>query len=175
MEVVKDCALGVSDPNQITPKESFYGSLKIRRSELSLQHITFKEGILHEQQTMGKKDKASGGAGATSSNVYIMDKDLAWIPARLVETVGDKAIVSVPIYADECSIASDGGKGAKSWEEREVKLKNYPGKNLPMQNVDKAGILIEKEDMCDLPYLHEVSVGSSLVICCPVYHFSHTY
>ena len=60
---------------------------------------------------MGKK---SEGAGATSNNVYIMDKKYAWVPARLVENMGDKAIVSVPVYDDESKILSDGGKGAKS-------------------------------------------------------------
>ena len=107
-----------------------------------------------ELAIMGKKD---GGAAGTSSNVYIMDKDLAWIPARLVEQSGDKAKVSVPEYESQGAIQSDGGKAAKSWSEREIKLKSYPGKILPMQNVDKAGVLVEKEDMCDLPYLHEVS------------------
>jgi len=89
-----------------------------------------------------------------------MDKELAWVPARLIEQSGDKATVSIPTYADQASILSDGGKGAQSWREETIKLKHYPGQTLPMQNVDKAGVLIEKEDMVDLPFLHEVSESS---------------
>lgn len=110
---------------------------------------------------MGKKDGGGGGAGATSNNVYIMDKKYAWVPARLVESQGDKAVVSVPAYEDESKILSDGGKGAKSWKEDKVSLKHYPGKTLPLQNVDKAGMLTMVEDMVDLPYLHEVRIRRS--------------
>jgi len=99
-----------------------------------------------------------GGAGATSNNVYVMDKKFAWVPARLVESNGDKAIVSIPEYESEEKILSDGGKGAVRWKEEKVTLKHYPGKALPMQNVDKAGVLTMVQDMCDLPYLHEVSL-----------------
>lgn len=100
--------------------------------------------------------KDGGGAGATSNNVYVMDKKYAWVPARLVESNGDKAIVSIPEYESEEKILSDGGKGAKKWKEDKVSLKHYPGKALPMQNVDKSGMLTVVDDMCDLPYLHEV-------------------
>lgn len=105
---------------------------------------------------MAKKEKSGEGGGATSNNVYIMDKKFAWVPARLVESSGDKATVSVPTYPDEHLILSDGGKGAKSWAEEKVSLKHYPGKALPMQNVDKAGMLTMVDDMVDLPFLHEV-------------------
>jgi hypothetical protein len=107
---------------------------------------------------MGKtKEAEGGGAGATSSNVYVLDKEFAWVPARLLEQSGDVAKVSIPSYPSEEKILCDGGKGAKSWKEDTVKLKFYPGKALPMQNVDKAGNLLEKEDMVELPFLHEVS------------------
>jgi hypothetical protein len=85
-----------------------------------------------------------------------MDKKYAWIPARLLEQSGDKATVSVPSYPDEAAILSDGGKGASGWKEEKVSLKHYPGKTLPLQNVDKSGKLTAVEDMVDLPYLHEV-------------------
>jgi len=103
-----------------------------------------------------KKD--SGSAAATSNSVYIMDKNFAWIPARLVEVSGDTAKVSIPQYADESLILSDGGKGATGWKDDVVKLKFYPGKTLPLQNCDKAGNLVEKEDMVDLPFLHEAAI-----------------
>lgn len=108
---------------------------------------------------MGKKD--GGGAGATSSNVYVLDKELGWIPARVLEQAGDTAKVSIPQYPEEAKILCDGGKGATGWKEDTVKLKHYPGKTLPLQNVDKAGNLLEKEDMVDLPFLHEVRRGHS--------------
>ena len=109
---------------------------------------------------MGKDE---GGGGATSNNVYVMDKKFAWVPARLVESNGDKAIVSIPEYESEEKILSDGGKGAVRWKEDKVSLKHYPGKALPMQNVDKAGMLTVVKDMCDLSYLHEVSFVRSFV------------
>jgi hypothetical protein len=106
---------------------------------------------------MGKsKEVEGGGAGATSSNVYVLDREFGWIPARLVEQSGDSAKVSIPSYPSEEKILCDGGKGATAWKEDTVKLKFYPGKTLPLQNVDKAGNLLEKEDMVDLPFLHEV-------------------
>jgi hypothetical protein len=103
------------------------------------------------------KDKDKSGGASTSNNVYVMDKEFAWMPARLVSQDGDKAIVSIPTYADEPSILSDSGKGAKSWREETVSLKHYPGKTLPLQNLSKNGDLNKKDDMVDLPFLHEVS------------------
>jgi hypothetical protein len=84
--------------------------------------------------------------------VFIKDKDLAWVPARLLDMSGDKATVSVPSYADELDIAL-GGKGASKWSDQTVSLKDYAeyGKQLPLQN-NKI-----MDDMVDLPYLHEVS------------------
>lgn len=102
---------------------------------------------------MGKDD----GSGATSGNVYVFDKELAWLPARLVSQEGDSAVVSIPTYADEGSILTDGGKGAKSWREEKISLKNYPGKQLPLQNL-KGGKLVMVQDMVDLPFLHEAAI-----------------
>ena len=50
----------------------------------------------------------------------------------------------------------DGGRSAKGEEERVVKLKDYPAKVLPLQNVDGNGNMPEYADMVELPYLHEV-------------------
>jgi hypothetical protein len=102
-------------------------------------------------------EEAEGAAGAgTSSEVYIMDKEYAWVPARLISQSGEKAVVSIPSYAEEAAILSDGGKGAKSWRDETISLKNYPGKTLPLQNINKDGVLNEVEDMVDLAFLHEV-------------------
>lgn len=105
---------------------------------------------------MGKKGE---GAAATANNVYVLDKQYAWVPARLEGVEGDKARVQVARFADEDSIMTD--KDVKGWEPQTVNLKHYPGKTLPLQNV-RGGVLNEKEDMVDLPYLHEVSEISVL-------------
>lgn len=96
-------------------------------------------------------------SGATGNHVYIMHREYAWIPALLLEQGKDEAKVSIPQYPEEAKILNDGGKGASSYKEETVKLKHYPGKIIPLANVDKGGNLMEKEDMVDLPYLHEVS------------------
>jgi hypothetical protein len=89
-----------------------------------------------------------------------------WIPAQVLSVEGDIAKVNIPQYPEESKILSDGGNTAVGWKQGEVKLKNYPGKSLPLANAAKDGSLLEKEDMCDLPFLHEVctishSVGHS--------------
>jgi hypothetical protein len=105
---------------------------------------------------MGKP--AAEGSGAASSHVYVLHREYAWIPALLLEQniKDDTARVSIPQYPDESKILNDGGKHATSYKEEVIKLKLYPGKVIPLANVDKAGNLIEREDMVDLPYLHEV-------------------
>jgi len=91
-----------------------------------------------------------------SSFVYILSKEFAWHPATLTKTEGKKAHVKVPIYADEKSICSDGGRGAKKSEDQVIDLKHYTANVLPLQNVDANGDLIMFPDMVELPYLHEV-------------------
>ena len=93
--------------------------------------------------------------------VYIKHPEYAWVPAKLVDSQGDKATVSVPQYKDQQSIISDGGRSAKTHVEETVNLKDYPHKVLPLQNVDKNGALLLMSDMVSLPYLHEV--GFSLL------------
>jgi hypothetical protein len=102
---------------------------------------------------MAEEGEATGG---TNNNVYIMHKNYAWVPARLLSLEGDKGVVSVPQYADEASILTDNGEGATSWEEKTVSVKGYPGGTFPMQNVGEDEKLNEMQDMCDLPFLHEV-------------------
>jgi hypothetical protein len=91
-----------------------------------------------------------------NSFVYILHKEYAWYPATMTSTDGKKATVKVPQYADEQSIISDGGRGAKKHEEQVIDLKHYNAGVLPLQNVDSNGDLIEFPDMVELPYLHEV-------------------
>jgi hypothetical protein len=98
-----------------------------------------------------------GGGSATSNNVYIRSDEFAWIPARLVSQDKDTAKVAIPQYEAEEFILSDGGEGATGFKSAVVKLKDYPNRTIPLQNTGKTGKLKEVDDMCDLPYLHEVS------------------
>lgn len=85
-------------------------------------------------------------------DVFIKDKELAWVPARLLEMTADKASVSVAHYNDELDIEAC-GKNANKWADKSVNLKDYAeyGKQLPLANMKVL------DDMVDLPYLHEVS------------------
>ena len=97
----------------------------------------------------------------TSNHVYIRSPEHSWIPARLLERHDEAstATVSIPMYKDEPSIQSDGGKAAKRNEKQVIDLKEYPNRAFPLQNVDEHGNLKEVEDMVDLPFLHEVTIG----------------
>jgi hypothetical protein len=106
------------------------------------------------------------GGGAKANNCYIRSDEFAWIPARLVEQGKDTAKVSIPQYAAEEFILSDGGKGASGFKAAVVNLKDYPNRSLPLQNVGKTGSLTEVDDMCDLPYLHEVRSRELLYCSC---------
>jgi hypothetical protein len=90
--------------------------------------------------------------------VFIKDSQYAWVPATLIKSDSDKATVSVPQYKDEQSIVCDGGRHASSKEEKVIKLKDYPHKVLPLQNIDGNNNMPEYADMVQLPYLHEVRI-----------------
>lgn len=104
-----------------------------------------------------------GKTGDSTTYCYVKDPDYAWVPASLDKTEGDKAYVSIPQYNDEQSIASDGGRGAKGEPvSKVINLKDYQHGVLPLQNVDKNGMLVPQADMVQLPYLHEVRSDVSL-------------
>jgi hypothetical protein len=103
------------------------------------------------------KEEGGGSKNNTSNNVYIRSDEFAWIPARLVEQDKDTAKVAIPQYEAEEFILSDGGQGATGFKSAVVKLKDYPNRTIPLQNTNTKGTLKEVDDMCDLPYLHEVS------------------
>ncbi len=107
---------------------------------------------------MGKKGEA------TQTLCYVKDPQYAWVPAVLDKQEGDKAYVKIPQYKDEQSISSDGGRGARDHVEKVVNLKDYQHKVLPLQNVNKSGVLDEYPDMVKLPYLHEVC-GIVAAVC----------
>jgi hypothetical protein len=92
-----------------------------------------------------------------SVNVYVRHDVHAWVPARLISQTKDTAEVSIPQYDCEENILSDGGEGASGFKDATIKLKDYPNNTVPLQNTNKEGKLAEVDDMCDLPYLHEVS------------------
>lgn len=99
----------------------------------------------------------------TSNFAYILSKEYAWIPARIVEhdandDDGNQVKVQIPVYKSERQIVSDGGKAAQRFRKETISLKDYPSSALPLQNVDEQGKLIMVEDMVDLPFLHEVSL-----------------
>ena len=85
----------------------------------------------------------------SSAYCYIKSKQHQYVPARVVESDGDTATVVVFEYDDEPAILSDGGKNARKQTRTTVKLKDYPNKALPLQNVDQRGALNEVEDMVE--------------------------
>jgi hypothetical protein len=113
---------------------------------------------------MAPKKSSKQDGEKQDTYVYIKDPDFAWIPAKLISSLGDKATVSIPQYKDEQAILSDGGRGAKTSLEATINLKDYQHKVLPLQNVDGSGNLQAYADMVHLPYLHEVSSNSLLVL-----------
>jgi hypothetical protein len=81
----------------------------------------------------------------SDSCVYIADKDYGWLPANVLSNEEQKATVKV--------FSVD---GTDLLGERDISLKDYPNQQLPLQNVDASGHLMEMPDMVDLPSLHEV-------------------
>lgn len=102
------------------------------------------------------------------ADIFVKDKELAWVPARLLSQTADKAQISVASYSDEFDIDL-GGKGASKWTDQTVNLKDYAeyGKQLPLQNTQVI------DDMVDLPYLHEVCLRSWSFDFFDQSHFSH--
>mmetsp|Transcript_43555 Transcript_43555/g.52790 ORF Transcript_43555/g.52790 Transcript_43555/m.52790 type:complete len:360 (-) Transcript_43555:80-1159(-) len=87
----------------------------------------------------------------SSTQVYIRDKAHGWLPADVVSSDAKTANVKIYYPAGDDEEFSDR-------KDAVVKLKDYPDGNLPLQNVNESGNLIEMADMCDLPYLHEAAI-----------------
>jgi hypothetical protein len=113
------------------------------------------------------------------SHVYIQNEEHSWVPALLLETNGNKATVSVPVFKNEQDILSSGGVSKMQWARRQnskkqvinlvqyskkqvINLTKYDNMILPMQNVDSKGALEEYRDMVAIPFLHEVSLWSQV-------------
>jgi hypothetical protein len=105
---------------------------------------------------LNQQAKAVAASTKLTNHVYVKSEEYAWVPARLLETNGAKAVVSIPQYKDENALQSDGGRAAVRFEKKTVDLLDYPNGALLLQNVDEEGHLNEMEDMVDLPFLHEV-------------------
>jgi hypothetical protein len=106
-----------------------------------------------------------------STNVFIRDEVYGWRPAVQEKINGDKAIVTVPEYPSEQSMACDGGRAAKKGNQVTINLKDYPSGVLPLQNVDANGNLVECADMVKLPYLHEVNQNAAKMLLCVMVYF----
>lgn len=107
-------------------------------------------------------------ADQTSNRVYVKSDDHGWVPAKLASHSDDNSTITVILrnYADETHIQSDGDKPSKyvkGSKEVVVKLADYDGGVLPLQNVDEDGVLREVCDMVDLPFLHEVRVKYCMI------------
>ena len=108
--------------------------------------------------------------------VYIRDDVYAWLPAKLTSKVlpTDKTVtVELSLPADwhqftsnsshpsldksTTAIDAEGNTDEKRIL-RKVKLSDYKDSVLPLQNVDKDGNLIGKNDLADLHFLHEAAV-----------------
>jgi len=112
----------------------------------------------------------------TTNRVYVASESFGWLPAKVISTSGNKAIVQVKDYEEDTSIpacevsvtlainptAAQKKRGIKniSTKELEVDLSqsHYNEGVLPLQNVDEDGKLIEVEDMVDLSFLHEAAI-----------------
>ena len=90
----------------------------------------------------------------TDHYVYVKSGEYSWRPGKLLEQDGTTAKVSVPKFPSEQDIVS--GQTNHSTETLDIKLKDYPNKTLPLQNVDEKGEFKPVIDMVDLMYLHEV-------------------
>jgi hypothetical protein len=93
------------------------------------------------------------------SHVYIQNEEHSWVPALQLETSGNKATVSVPVFTNEQDILSSGGVSKMKYSKNQViDLSKYDNKVLPMQNVNSKGALEDYRDMVGIPHLHEVSL-----------------
>mmetsp|Transcript_14165 Transcript_14165/g.20880 ORF Transcript_14165/g.20880 Transcript_14165/m.20880 type:complete len:1338 (+) Transcript_14165:175-4188(+) len=111
-----------------------------------------------------------GGEKECTSNqtaVYIQSTPHAWVPARIIQsslsTNSTTLQVRVANYEEEADIQSDGrdalgGRALRDSEVVDVNLSDYEDGVLPLQNVDESGVLVEVEDMVDLPFLHEAAI-----------------
>jgi hypothetical protein len=103
----------------------------------------------------------------SDSCVYISDPKFGWLPATVVsqdDSAPKGPQVTVKVFSVD---------GKSIMGERTVSLSQYQNKQLPLQNVDAAGNLMELPDMVDLPSLHEVSNRTTRNFLFLSFLFSH--
>lgn len=88
--------------------------------------------------------------------VYVRDEEYSWVPALVIEQTKDTATVAVANYKNEAEITGENNHGARK-SKVTVKLKDYPNRSLPLQNVVE-GRVKEVADMIDLSFLHEAAI-----------------
>lgn len=110
--------------------------------------------------------------------VYIRDEKYTWLPAQIIERndhitdsnnvkhfVGKgkaaTVIIDLPDDWHESTMYPD---FVDRQEKRVIDLNEYPGKELPLQNVDEYGDVIGQADMADLSFLHEAAVLYNLKV-----------
>mmetsp|Transcript_28968 Transcript_28968/g.85704 ORF Transcript_28968/g.85704 Transcript_28968/m.85704 type:complete len:195 (-) Transcript_28968:1095-1679(-) len=113
--------------------------------------------------------------GGTSAKVFIRDKVYAWLPGEVIDGSASSPVpqdvaratasvrVTLPDDWDQSTFMPDHksirSTGADGTVVRKVKLSDYAGNELPLQNVDaKTGEFVGKSDMADLPHLHEAAI-----------------
>mmetsp|Transcript_24855 Transcript_24855/g.71869 ORF Transcript_24855/g.71869 Transcript_24855/m.71869 type:complete len:1419 (-) Transcript_24855:699-4955(-) len=95
----------------------------------------------------------------SSTCVYVRDDAHGWLPANVLsyDTAAQTAKVVVTIPSSTVG-ASSASSPATTTEERQIDLASYDSQTLPLQNVDENGRPIVRDDMCDLPSLHEAAI-----------------
>jgi myosin-5 len=90
----------------------------------------------------------------SSTSAYVRDDDHGWLPANVLsyDAAGKTArvVVTIPSNTTPNSPTRE--------EERQIDLQAYESQTLPLQNVDENGRPIVRDDMCDLPSLHEAAI-----------------
>lgn len=94
----------------------------------------------------------------SSTCVYVRDDAHGWLPAHVLsyDAAANTANVSVSIPGGAATTTT--ATTTSTTEERSIDLTTYESGALPLQNVDEAGAPIVREDMCDLPSLHEAAI-----------------
>ncbi|CAB9520505.1 Unconventional myosin [Seminavis robusta] len=97
-------------------------------------------------------------------HVYVRSEDHGWVPGRVIRIHKEEAEVEIDKFEDEQAMlscttsAADGDASGNKKETYSVDLQSYTGGVLPLQNTDDRGLLMDYEDMVDMPYLHEASI-----------------
>jgi len=117
------------------------------------------------------EDSSSGdsSAGATATVLVVLPPDWRDQTCLHPDTGDIEDLEQMTVYAGSArgsisrrgSTASEGSGsdlGGLVGVRRTVQLGDYPCGELPLQNVDRRGRLVQKADMASLPFLHEAAI-----------------